>query len=77
MSNSCFYCGKEHAIPHQRMICEERCGEGSSTSEKDAMFRYSEPMKLAYRLLKVDKDDDDDATRSDAGLLDFLLVIGA
>lgn len=78
MSNSCFYCGKEHAIPHQRMICEERCGEGSSTSEKDAMFRYSEPMKLAYRLLKVDKDDDDEMPPEVMqGLLDFLLSIGA
>ena len=78
MSNSCFYCGKEHAIPHQRMICEERCGEGSSNSEKDAMFRYSEPMDLAYRLLKVDDDDGDDMPpEMMQGLLDFLLSIGA
>mgnify|MGYP003111120507 CR=1 FL=1 len=78
MSNSCFYCGQEHAIPHQRMICEERCGEGGSSSEKDAMFRYSEPMKLAYRLLKVDDDDDDDMPPEVMqGLLDLLLSIGA
>ena len=78
MSNSCFYCGKEHAIPHQRMICEERCAEGSSSSEKDAMFRYSEPMKLAYRLLKVDDDDDDEMPPEVLeGLLEFLQSIGA
>lgn len=78
MSNRCFYCGQEHAIPHQRMICEERCGEGGSSSEKDAMFRYSEPMELAYRLLKVDDDDGDDMPPEVMqGLLDFLLSIGA
>jgi hypothetical protein len=60
MSNSCFYCGEEFALPHQRMVHEERCGGESDGSDKDVMFRYSEPMKLAYRLLKVDDDDDED-----------------
>ena len=78
MSNSCFYCGQEYAIPHQRMLCEERCGEGGGSSEKDAMFRYSEPMELAYRLLKVDDDDDDEMPPEVLeGLLEFLQNIGA
>lgn len=79
MSNSCFYCGQEFALPHQRMVHEERCGGGGG-SEKDAMFRYSEPMELAYRLLKVDDDDDgDDEMPPEVmeGLLDFLMRIGA
>ena len=78
MSNSCFYCGEEFALPYQRMVHEERCGGESDGSEKDAMFRYSEPMELAYRLLKVDDDDDDDMPPEVMeGLLEFLQAIGA
>lgn len=78
MSNSCFYCGEEFALPYQRMVHEERCGGESDGSEKDAMFRYSEPMRLAYRLLKVDDDDDEELPPEVLEqLLGFLHSIGA
>lgn len=77
MSNSCFYCGQEFALPHQRMVHEERCGGGGG-SEKDAMFRYSEPMELAHRFLKFDDDDDDEMPPEMLeGLLEFFRNIGA
>lgn len=77
MSNNCFYCGQEFALPHQRMVHEERCGEGGG-SEKDAMFRYSEPMELAHRFLKFDDDDDDEMPPEMLeGLLEFFRNIGA
>jgi hypothetical protein len=78
MSNSCFYCGEEFALPYQRMVHEERCGGESDGSEKDAMFRYSEPMELAHRFLKFDDDDDEELPPEVLeGLLGFLQSIGA